>query len=169
MAYVIVNKFSDHLPLYRQQDVLSRHGIFLARSTLCDWLAQCAQGLRPLVELMRKQLLLSPAINADETPVRVLDSTRDTTRQGYFWVYIGDDGHPYTVFDYRDSRSRDGPAEILKKFPRLFADGCLWVLRISRPEIGRPDHTGRLLGPCAPGVLRRPAESAARDVITSWV
>ena len=55
-------------------------------------------------------------INADETPVRVLDPTRDSTRKGYFWVYIGDDGHPYTVFDYRDSRSRDGPAEILKDF-----------------------------------------------------
>jgi transposase len=116
LAYVIVNKFSDHLPLYRQQDVLSRHGIFLARSTLCDWLAQCAQGLRPLVELMRQQLLLSLAINADETPVRVLDPTRDTTRKGYFWVYVGDDGHPYTVFNYRDSRSRDGPAEILKDY-----------------------------------------------------
>jgi len=116
LAYVIVNKFSDHLPLYRQQDVFSRHGIFLARSTLSDWLAHCAQGLEPLVELMRKQLLLSPAINADETPVSVLDSTRDSTRTGYFWVYVGDDGHPYTIFDYRDSRSRDGPAEILKDF-----------------------------------------------------
>ena len=116
LAYVIVNKFSDHLPLYRQQDVFSRHGIFLARSTLCDWLAQCAEGLKPLVELMRKQLLLSPAINADETPVSVLDPTRDSTRTGYFWVYVGDDSHPYTIFDYRDSRSRDGPAEILKDF-----------------------------------------------------
>jgi hypothetical protein len=65
---------------------------------------------------MRQQLLWSPAINADETPVRVLDPTRDTTRKGYFWVYIGDDGHPYTVFNYRDSRSRDGPAEILKNY-----------------------------------------------------
>jgi transposase len=116
LAYVIVNKFSDHLPLYRQQDVFSRHGIFLARSTLSDWLAQCARGLQPLVELMRKQLLLSPAINADETPVSVLDSTRDSTRTGYFWVYLGDEGHPYTIFDYRDSRSRDGPAKILKDF-----------------------------------------------------
>jgi len=116
MAYVTVNKFSDHLPLYRQQDVLSRHGIFLARSTLCDWLAQAAQGLKPLVELMRQQLLLSPVIHADETPVSVLDFTRDTTRKGYFWVYLGDDGHPYIIFDYRDSRSRDGPAEILKDF-----------------------------------------------------
>src|SRR5262249_44126277 len=64
LAHVIVNKFTDPLPLYRQQDVFSRHGIFLARSTLCDWLAQCAEGLKPLVELMRKHLLLSPAINA---------------------------------------------------------------------------------------------------------
>jgi len=56
------------------------------------------------------------AENADETPVRVLDPTRDTTRKGYFWVYIGDDGHPDTVFNYRDSRSRDGPAEILKDY-----------------------------------------------------
>jgi transposase len=116
LAYVLVNKFSDHLPLYRQQDVLSRHGIFMARSTLCDWLAQSAQRLRPLVEMMRQQVLLSPVINADETPVRVLDPTLDSTRTGYFWVYIGDNGHPYTVYDYRDSRSRDGPAEILKDF-----------------------------------------------------
>jgi transposase len=116
LAYVLVNKFSEHLPLYRQQDVLSRHGIFIARSTLCDWLAQCAQLLNPLVDLMRQQLLLSLAINADETPVRVLDPTRDSTRKGYFWVYIGDRGHPYTVYDYRDSRSRDGPAEILEDF-----------------------------------------------------
>jgi transposase len=116
LAYVIVNKFSDHLPLYRQQDVLSRHGIFLARSTLCGWLAQCAALLRPLVELMRQRIVLSLVINADETPVRVLDRTRDSTRTGYFWTYISPGDHGYTFFDYRDSRSRDGPAEFLKDF-----------------------------------------------------
>jgi transposase len=116
LAYVIVNKFSDHLPLYRQQDVLSRHGISMARSTLCDWLAQCGELLRPLVDLMRHRVLLSRAINADETLVRVLDRTLDSTRKGYFWIYIGDRDHPYLVFEYRDSRSRDGPAEMLKDF-----------------------------------------------------
>jgi len=116
VTYVLVNKFSDHLPTYRQQDVLSRHGIFLARSTLCDWMAQCALRLRPLVDLMREQLMQSLVINADETPVQVQDRTRDSTRTGYFWVYIGDGAHPYAVFDYRDSRARDGPAEILKNF-----------------------------------------------------
>jgi transposase len=116
LAYILVNKFSDHLPTYRQQDALSRHGIFLSRSTLCDWLAQCALGLRPLADLMRQQVVSSLALNADETPVSVLDPTRDSTRTGYFWVYVGDANHPYTVYDYRDSRSRDGPAEILKDY-----------------------------------------------------
>lgn len=116
LTYVLVNKFSDHLPTYRQQDVLARHGIFLARSTLCGWLAQCALRLRPLVELMRQQIMQSLALNADETPVQVQDHTLDSTRTGYFWVYIGDRWHPYVVFDYRDSRGRDGPAEMLRDF-----------------------------------------------------
>jgi transposase len=116
LAYVVVNKFSDHLPLYRQQDVLARHGIFLSRSTLCGWLAQCAVLLRPLVELMRQRVVRSDVINADETPVRVLDLTRDSTRTGQFWAYISQGDHGYTIYDYHDSRSRDGPAEFLKDF-----------------------------------------------------
>jgi transposase len=116
LAYVMVSKFSEHLPLYRQQDVLGRHGIFLARSTLCGWMAQCAQLLRPLVELMRQRVVQSDVINADETPVRVLDRTRNTTRKGQFWTYITPGDHGYTIYVYRDSRSRDGPAEFLKDF-----------------------------------------------------
>jgi transposase len=116
LAYVLVNKFSDHLPLYRQQDVLARHGIFLARSTLCGWMAQCAQRLHPLVELMRQRVIQSDVINADETTVPVLDPTRDSTRTGYFWAYLSRGDHGLTVYDYRDSRSREGPAQFLKDF-----------------------------------------------------
>jgi transposase len=116
LAFVLVSKFSEHLPLYRQQDVLSRHGIFLARSTLCGWLAQCAVLLRPLVGLMQQRILQSHVIQADETTVQVLDSTRDSTRTGYFWAYLGDEEHPYTVYDYRDSRGQEGPAEVLKNY-----------------------------------------------------
>jgi len=116
LAYVMVSKFSEHLPLYRQQDVLGRHGIFLARSTLCGWMAQCAQLLHPLVELMRQRVVQSDVINADETPVRVLDRTRNSTRKGQFWTYITPGDHGYTIYVYRDSRSRDGPAEFLKDF-----------------------------------------------------
>jgi hypothetical protein len=116
LAFVLVSKFSEHLPLYRQQDVLGRHGIFLARSTLCGWMAQCAQQFHPLVELMLQRIPQSRVIQADETPVQVLDPKRDSTRTGYLWAYVGDADHPYTVYDYRDSRGRVGPAEILKDF-----------------------------------------------------
>jgi transposase len=116
LSYVLVSKFAVHIPLYRQQDELARAGVFLARSTLCDWIGQCAVVFRPLVDLMRNRVLQSHAINADETPVPVLDPTRNSTRKSYLWTYVGDSDHPFTVFDYRDSRSRDGPAEILKNY-----------------------------------------------------
>lgn len=116
LSYVLCSKFAVHIPLYRQQDELARAGVFLARSTLCDWIAQSAVVLEPLVDLMRSRILLSHVINADETPVPVLDPTRDSTRKSYLWTYLGDNDHPYTVFDYRDSRNRDGPSEILKNY-----------------------------------------------------
>ena len=104
------------IPLYRQQDELARASGFLARSTLCDWIGQCAIVFRPLVDLMRSRVLLSHVINADETPVPVLDPTRDSTRKSYLWTYLGDCDHPFTVFDYRDSRNRDGATEILENY-----------------------------------------------------
>jgi transposase len=116
LSYVLCSKFAVHIPLYRQQDELARAGVFLARSTLCDWIGQCGVVLKPLVDLMRDRILLSHVINADETPVPVLDPTRDSTRKSYLWTYLGDSDHPFTVFDYRDSRNRDGPSEILKNY-----------------------------------------------------
>jgi transposase len=65
---------------------------------------------------MAKRVVESGVINADETPVRVLDPTRDSTRKGQFWTYISSGGHGYTIDEYCDSRSRDGPAEFLKDF-----------------------------------------------------
>ena len=116
LAHVVVSKFVEHMPLYRQQDELARAGILISRSTLCGWLEQCAQLFKPLVELMHKEVLKSEVIQGDETPVPVLDRSRDSTRQGYIWTTIGDRAHPYTTFHYTDSRSRDGPAAFLKGF-----------------------------------------------------
>jgi transposase len=116
LAYVVVSKFVEHMPLYRQQDELARANILISRSTLCGWLEQCAQLFKPLVELMHKEVLKSEVIQGDETPVPVLDRSRDSTRKGYIWSTIGDRAHPYTTFHYTDSRSRDGPAEFLKGY-----------------------------------------------------
>src|SRR5215472_13464943 len=116
LAHVLVSKLVEHMPLYRQQDELARAGILISRSTLCGWLEQCAQLFKPLVELMHQEVLKSDVIQGDETPVPVLDRSRDSTRQGYIWTTIGDRAHPYSTFHYTDSRSRDGPAEFLKGY-----------------------------------------------------
>jgi transposase len=118
LAYVIVSKYGDHLPLHRLEHILARHGIELARSTLCDWMAQCADVLRPLYDLMVQRVLQSKVIHTDDTPVDVLDRSRTQTRTGRFWVYLGDPAHPFTVFSYTPSRSRDGPQEFLRGWGR---------------------------------------------------
>lgn len=83
---------------------------------MCDWAAQCAEVLRPLYDLMVQRVLQSKVIHTDDTPVNVLDRQRTQTRTGRFWVYLGDPEHPFTVFTYTPSRSRDGPQEFLKNW-----------------------------------------------------
>ena len=115
IAQVIVSKFGDHLPLYRLEDIFPRHGVFLARSTLCDWVKSSAQLLEPLYVLQRERVLQSPVMWTDDTPVTVLGGAEGSFR-GHFWTYIGDDGHPYSVYDFTRSRTRDGPANFLQCF-----------------------------------------------------
>jgi transposase len=116
LAGVVVSKYSDHLPLYRLEDIFSRHGVELSRSTLSRWAARTADLLEPLSRRMIERVRQSAVIHTDDTPVSVLDSSLPKTRTGRFWVYIGDDDHPYSVYDYTTSRRRDGPAGFLKEF-----------------------------------------------------
>lgn len=116
MAQVIVSKFGDHLPLYRLEDIFVRHGLHIARSTLCDWVSAAAELLRPLYELQLERTLQSAVLWTDDTPVTVLTSDEDGSRKGRFWTYVGDDRHPYSVYDFTMSRSRDGPCRFLKSF-----------------------------------------------------
>ena len=114
LSYIIVSKYGDHLPMHRLERILQRHGIEIARSTMCDWAAQCAGLLRPLYNLMVDEVRSSNIIHTDDTPVKVQDRDRTQTRTGRFWVYLGDPNHPYTVFAYTPSRSRDGPMAFLR-------------------------------------------------------
>ena len=118
LAYVIVSKYGDHCPMHRLEGILKRYGIDIARSTMCDWAAQCADVLRPLYDLMIDQVRASKVIHTDDTPVKVQDRNRTQTRTGRFWVYLGDEKHPQTVFAYTPSRSRDGPMEFLHDWGR---------------------------------------------------
>jgi transposase len=114
LAYVMVSKYADHLPMHRLEGILRRHGIEISRSTMCDWAGQCAELLKPLYRLMVDQVRASKVIHTDDTPVKVQDRSRTKARKGRFWVYLGDNDHPQTVFAYTPSRSRDGPKEFLR-------------------------------------------------------
>jgi transposase len=116
VAFVLVSKFADHLPLYRLEDILTRHGVYLARSTLCDWVRNAAELLGPLAGLQKARVLQSPVIWTDDTPVTVLGGGSPGSTKARFWVYLGDAEHPYSVYDFTMSRSRDGPAAFLKGY-----------------------------------------------------
>src|SRR5512135_3267630 len=116
MAQTITSKYSDHLPRYRQEDIFARHGVELSRATLCGWMAQAADLLGPLYDLMVTRVLLSKIVHTDDTRVPVWDPTLPHTRTGRFWVYIGDVRNPYVVYDYTPRRTRDGPEQFLKEF-----------------------------------------------------
>ncbi len=116
LAWIAVSKFADHQPLYRQESIFGRHGVAIARSTQCAWLGTVAELLTPVYKRMIAEVKCSTKIHTDDTPVNVLEPGRGKTRQARFWVYVGDEKHPQTVFDYTPSRKRIGPAEFLKGF-----------------------------------------------------
>ncbi len=116
LAQVAVSKYADHLPLYRQEGIYRRQGVELSRQTLCGWMRQCAELVDPLYERMKREVLSSKVVGTDDTPVNVLDRSRSRTRVGRIWTYVGDDRHPYTVYDYTPNRSRAGPQAFLDDF-----------------------------------------------------
>jgi transposase len=116
LAQVAVSKFGDHLPLNRQGSIFARQGVELSRQTMCGWMADCAELVDPLYQLMKQRALSSKVVQTDDTPVPVLDPELPRTRTGRIWTYVGDAEHPYTVYDYTPNRSRDGPDEFLKDF-----------------------------------------------------
>jgi transposase len=116
LAHFIVNKYADHLPLYRQEHISERQGVLIPRSTSCDWMAAAAELLRPLYDLMVTAILQSLWLHTDDTPVKNLGHEPGATDKGRFWIYYGDRTHPYNVFDFTINRKRDGPQTFLTNY-----------------------------------------------------
>ncbi|WP_371329405.1 IS66 family transposase, partial [Roseomonas sp. TAS13] len=91
VAQVLVARYADHLPLYRQAQMLARQGLTLGREVLADWLGTAAQEIRPVVPRLREILLASPRLFADETTLPVLDPGRSKVKKGYAWALARDD------------------------------------------------------------------------------
>jgi len=116
LAQVIVSKYTDHLPLYRLEGIFERQGMRISRQTMDDWVLRCAELCVPLYRRMAEIVLESLALHTDDTPVRIRDAWKKLKYTGRFWTYVGDLAHPLVVFDYTNSRKRDGPAEFLKNY-----------------------------------------------------
>ncbi len=119
LAHVVVSKYQDALPLYRQEQILTRIGVDLPRATLARWMVQAGTTLiQPVINLMRDTLLASGYISMDETPTQVLKEPGKTAQsQSYLWVQRG--GPPETpviLFDYDPSRSQEVPLRLLADF-----------------------------------------------------
>jgi transposase len=130
VAHVLVTKYADHAPLYRQAQMLARQGIAVDRSTLASWVGYAAAELKPLWRLMRDDLLGSARLFVDETPVPVLDPGRGRTKTGYFWTIARDDrpwggkDPPAVVYTYAPGRGTNHALALLKDFSGILqSDG----------------------------------------------
>jgi transposase len=117
LAWIISAKFERHLPTYRHQEMLLEPlGMWLSRPLLCQLLKGCARTLKPLAQRLLWEILLSYVLQADETPIRYLGGAPGKASLGYLFGYGGDADHQYLWYDFRASRSRDGPAEVLATY-----------------------------------------------------
>jgi len=116
MAQIVISKYEDHLPLYRQERIYrERHGVSIARQSLAEWVGQAAFWLKPIYQFMKKNSLARSYLQADETPIRYLDPDQPgKARLGYLWTYSAPGGD--VLFDWQTTRSKAAPAEFLKTF-----------------------------------------------------
>lgn len=122
LAHVLVSKYCDHLPLYRQAEIYAREGVELDRTTLADWVGGASGLLQPLVEALRRHVMSATKLHGDDTPVPVLAPGNGKTKTGRLWTYVrddrpaGDSTPPAVWFAYSPDRKGEHPVEHLREF-----------------------------------------------------
>jgi transposase len=155
---VLVARYADHLPLYRQAQIMAREGVILERSTLSFWMGYAAAEVAPVVARLREMMLASTRIFADETVVPVLDPGRGRTKQGYFWAIARDDrpwgGNtpPAVVYSYAPGRGHTHANTLLGGYRGILqCDGYAAYKKFAGP---RPDEQSVTLVFCWSHVRR---------------
>jgi transposase len=143
LAHILVSKFADALPFYRQEKMFARLGVDLPRATMANWTIHAAGRMRILVDLIKDEIRSGPLVNIDETPVQVLDEPgRSNTTKSYMWVFRGGTpGKPALIYQYHPSRSGDVPIAFLGDYSGYIqSDGYSGYDRLTRS--GRIIHIG---------------------------
>jgi len=134
LAQVLVAKYSDHLPLYRQERIFGRAGVEIPRSTLAQWVGICGVQLQPLVDALKTEILSHSVMHADETPVEMLKPGNKKTHRAYLWAYAPGafEDLKAVVYDFCESRAGEVPE-------RSWGNGrvawCVMTMRGTRPDL----------------------------------
>jgi len=149
LAHVLVSKYVDHLPLYRQSEIYAREGVSLERSTMADWVGEASRLLQPLVGRLRQHVMTSNKVHADDTPIAVLAPGQGKTKTGRLWTYVRDErptgsSTPAAVwFAYSPDRKGEHPEPISKASPGHYKP---MVMPVSLNSMPRARFTRRLVG-----------------------
>lgn len=124
LAHVVISKFVDQLPFYRQVQMFKRQKVVIAESTIGGWFSATCKLLEPLYDTLHSKVTAADYLQADETPIPVLTNDKPgSTHKGYHWVYY-DPINKIVLFDYQKTRGREGPDELLKNYTgHLQTDG----------------------------------------------
>jgi transposase len=148
VAHVLVARYADHLPLYRQAQILARQGVIIERSTLSFWMGYAAAEVAPVVARLREMMLASTRIFADETVVPVLDPGRGRTKQGYFWAMARDDRPwagrepPAVVYSYAPGRGHTHANTLLGGYRGILqCDGYQAYKKLAGPKAAETSVT----------------------------
>ena len=154
LAHVLVSKFADHLPLYRQSEIYARQGVEIERSTLANWVGGASELLAPLIDAIQKHVLAGAKLHADDTPMPVLSPGSGKTKTGRLWTYVrddrpaGEDTAPAVWFAYSEDRKGKHPRQHLKNFKGgLQADA--YAGYVANAIMLREAREARLVGICS--------------------
>jgi transposase len=148
LAHVLLGKYGDSLPCYRQSVIYARSGVQISRSTLCDWIRQGTQLLEPIIQRIRKDVLESARITTDDTVVRLIVPGKGHTVQARLWAHLGDARHNQVFYEFTPDRKQEHPQRILGAFRgKIHADAYSGYTVLfqdgTRTEIGCWAHSRR--------------------------
>lgn len=143
LAGIAVLHFADHQPYYRLEEILRRAGLMFSRATQCRWMLELAATLSLLVGLMRWRVLQSALVQADETPVKMLQPGAGQAKTTYLWAVLGDASAPYTTFYFTEDRSRAGPEQWFADYGGyLVSDAYIVYELLGQESLGRIQLAG---------------------------
>jgi transposase len=168
IAWIIVSKFGDHLPFYRQAEIFKRQGIDLDRGTLGNWVGHACFHLTPVIDHMRAHLRGADRIFVDETRAPVLDPGRKATKSGYFWAVVSDDrghggaGPPIVLFHYAPGRGKEHPLKFLGRYQGRFLQCDAYQSYNAMTGVERDNGPWQLVYCRVDGVVAEPRPSQIR-------